>query len=112
MRIGRCRCKPGVGLPCPLRACPVSSGGSAADRSHAAPASRGAGRAGSRRGTLALPVTTPAGIDPKADTDAELLGRLGYAQQLLRHVGPFQNFALSFSVISILTGAVTLYGLG
>jgi amino acid transporter len=44
--------------------------------------------------------------------DAEELRRLGYAQQLLRDIGGFANFALSFSVISILTGAVTLYGHG
>src|SRR4051812_3024660 len=44
--------------------------------------------------------------------DAEQLRSLGYKQQLLRDVGGFSNFALSFSVISILTGAVTLYGHG
>ncbi len=46
------------------------------------------------------------------DRDAEQLSRLGYAQQLLRDMGGFASFALSFSVISVLTGAVTLYGLG
>jgi amino acid transporter len=40
------------------------------------------------------------------------LAELGYAQQLLREMGGFHNFALSFSIISILTGAVTLYGQG
>jgi len=44
--------------------------------------------------------------------DAAELERLGYAQQLLRDIGGFSNFALSFSIISILTGAVTLYGHG
>src|SRR5437764_8973799 len=44
--------------------------------------------------------------------DAEQLRRLGYAQQLLRDMGGFANFALSFSIISVLTGAVTLYGHG
>ena len=44
--------------------------------------------------------------------DAEDLARLGYAQQLLRQMGGFSNFALSFSIISVLTGAVTLYGHG
>ena len=43
---------------------------------------------------------------------AEQLRRLGYAQQLLRAMGGFANFALSFSIISVLTGAVTLYGYG
>jgi amino acid transporter len=46
------------------------------------------------------------------DRDAEQLHRLGYAQQLLRDMGGFANFALSFSIISVLTGAVTLYGHG
>src|SRR5215218_10368060 len=46
------------------------------------------------------------------DADAAQLGRLGYAQQLLREMGGFSNFALSFSIISVLTGAVTLYGHG
>ena len=44
--------------------------------------------------------------------DAEDLKRLGYAQQLFREMGGFSNFAVSFSVISILTGAVLLYGFG
>src|SRR3954470_10902404 len=49
---------------------------------------------------------------PQQDRDAEQLRRLGYTQQLLRSMGGFANFALSFSIISILTGAVTLYGYG
>src|SRR5213593_3762455 len=40
------------------------------------------------------------------------LGRLGYAQELFRTMGGFSNFAISFSIISILTGAVTLYDHG
>lgn len=46
------------------------------------------------------------------EADAAQLQRLGYAQQLLRDMGGFSNFAVSFSIISILTGAVTLYGHG
>src|SRR5438552_1491092 len=46
------------------------------------------------------------------ERDAQELRALGYAQQLLRDMGGFSNFALSFSIISILTGAVTLYGYG
>jgi amino acid transporter len=42
---------------------------------------------------------------------ADLHG-LGYAQELLRSMGGFSNFAISFSIISILTGAVILYNLG
>src|SRR5437588_9355991 len=44
--------------------------------------------------------------------DERALRRLGYAQELFRTMGGFSNFALSFSIISILTGAVTLYGHG
>src|SRR6202167_4170421 len=40
------------------------------------------------------------------------LGRFGYAQELFRGMGGFSNFAISFSIISILTGAVTLFGYG
>ncbi len=49
---------------------------------------------------------------PQATQDAAALEALGYRQQLLRDMGGFSNFALSFSVISILTGAITLYGHG
>jgi len=44
--------------------------------------------------------------------DRQQLHGLGYAQQLFRDMGGFSNFAISFSIISILTGAVTLYGYG
>src|SRR5579862_5005718 len=44
--------------------------------------------------------------------DRETLNRLGYAQELLREMGGFSNFAVSFSIISILTGCVLLYGYG
>ena len=50
--------------------------------------------------------------DEQKDEDARALSHLGYAQQLLREMGGFANFALSFSIISILTGAVTLYAHG
>src|SRR5215208_3563683 len=46
------------------------------------------------------------------DDDVRDLARLGYAQQLYRQMGGFSNFAVSFSIISILTGAVLLYGYG
>lgn len=45
-------------------------------------------------------------------TDEQELSKLGYAQELFRTMGGFSNFAISFSIISILTGAVTLYGHG
>mgnify|MGYP001765941537 FL=1 len=42
--------------------------------------------------------------------DVKELHKLGYAQQLFREMGGFSNFAISFSIISILTGAMLLYG--
>ena len=44
-----------------------------------------------------------------SEQDAHELHALGYAQELFRTIGGFSNFAISFSIISILTGAVTLY---
>jgi len=46
------------------------------------------------------------------DQDAKDLARMGYVQELLRDMGGFSSFAMSFSVISILTGATQLYGYG
>jgi amino acid transporter len=50
--------------------------------------------------------------NPQLDKDARDLQKLGYVQELLRDMGGFSNFAVSFSVISILTGATQLYGYG
>jgi amino acid transporter len=44
--------------------------------------------------------------------DIRELNALGFAQELFRTMGGFSNFAISFSIISILTGAVTLYSHG
>jgi len=44
--------------------------------------------------------------------DTKDLHQLGYAQELLRSMGGFSNFAISFSIISILTGAVIIYDYG
>lgn len=44
--------------------------------------------------------------------DIHDLHGLGYAQELFRTMGGFSNFAISFSIISILTGAVILYDYG
>jgi amino acid transporter len=44
--------------------------------------------------------------------DVHDLHKMGYAQQLFREMGGFSNFAVSFSIISILTGAMLLYGYG
>ncbi|MFJ9216586.1 amino acid permease [Streptomyces sp. NPDC102383] len=44
--------------------------------------------------------------------DDDLLRQLGYTPVLTRRMGPFGNFAISFSVISVLSGCMTLYGFG
>lgn len=51
-------------------------------------------------------------MDQQLLQDKRELNRFGYAQELLRSMGGFSNFAISFSIISILTGAVSLYGHG
>jgi amino acid transporter len=43
------------------------------------------------------------------EADARALAKLGYTQELARAMGGFSSFALSFSIISILTGVVTTY---
>ena len=59
--------------------------------------------------------TPPAGQPSAAappyhtDDDEHLLHRLGYAQELFRAMGGFQNFAISFTIISILAGCLTSY---
>ena len=44
--------------------------------------------------------------------DEKRLHELGYAQELRRHMSGFTNFAVSFTIISILSGCLTLYGYG
>src|SRR3954470_2297457 len=50
--------------------------------------------------------------DRQSDQDSRDLEKMGYTQELLRNMGGFSNFAVSFSIISILTGATQLYGYG
>jgi amino acid permease (GABA permease) len=45
-------------------------------------------------------------------TDEQRLHELGYAQELRRRMSGFSNFAVSFTIISILSGCLTLYGYG
>ncbi|WP_327678278.1 amino acid permease [Kitasatospora sp. NBC_00458] len=52
----------------------------------------------------------PAHATPNSD-DTQLR-RLGYEPKLNRRMGEFGNFAISFSVISILSGCMTLFGFG
>lgn len=43
------------------------------------------------------------------DDDAALLAELGYKQELHRRFSGFSNFAVSFSIISVLAGCITSY---
>jgi amino acid transporter len=52
-------------------------------------------------------VTTHAG--ETYDADSKRLAELGYAQELNRSWSGFQNFAISFTIISILAGCFTTY---
>ncbi len=49
---------------------------------------------------------------PAITDDQQRLHELGYAQELRRHMSGFTNFAVSFTIISILSGCMTLYGYG
>src|SRR6476660_3316350 len=51
----------------------------------------------------------PAGSAAQITEDERALHRLGYAQELFRAMGGFQNFAISFTIISILAGCLTSY---
>lgn len=53
----------------------------------------------------------PEGHEP-LDDDELHLARLGYSQELQRSWSGFSNFAISFSIISILAGCFTSFGLG
>ncbi|BBX70930.1 amino acid permease [Mycolicibacterium psychrotolerans] len=53
----------------------------------------------------------PEGHEPLSD-DERHLARLGYVQELSRSWSGFSNFAISFSIISILAGCFTSFGLG
>jgi amino acid permease (GABA permease) len=46
------------------------------------------------------------------DADVARLHSLGYAQELRRRMSGFSNFAVSFTIISVLSGCLTLYYFG
>jgi amino acid permease (GABA permease) len=50
-------------------------------------------------------------LDGSLDDDARALAELGYKQELHRGMSGFSNFAVSFSIISILAGCITSYGI-
>src|SRR3569833_407067 len=49
---------------------------------------------------------------PAPPSDEARLHQLGDAQELRRHMSGFSNFAVSFTIISILSGCLTLYAYG
>ena len=55
---------------------------------------------------------TGAGAGGASKSDVERLHELGYAQELKRGMSGFSNFAVSFTIISILSGCLTLFGFG
>jgi len=65
------------------------------------------GAAGRPEGTKGMSMSVAA-----RDSDVETLHKLGYAQELRRKMSTFSNFAVSFTIISILSGCLTLYGYG
>src|SRR5579863_332789 len=44
--------------------------------------------------------------------DIKRLHAMGYAQELFRAMGGFSNFAISFTIISVLSGCITLFATG
>src|SRR3954467_11175542 len=52
------------------------------------------------------------GPSPTPSHDVERLHQLGYAQELRRGMRTFSNFAVSFTIISILSGCLTLFAYG
>jgi amino acid transporter len=53
--------------------------------------------------------TTGTGTAPAAQSEEERLAELGYKQDLTRAWSGFSNFAISFTIISVLAGCFTLY---
>jgi amino acid transporter len=53
--------------------------------------------------------TTPGSY--RTSEDEQILHKLGYAQELFRAMGGFRNFAISFTIISILAGCLTSYNI-
>src|SRR5262245_37879641 len=135
IRLGRFRYRtsPGIGHPrmrLARRGCGPAPGGVAAalaaphaprPAALAAPAMDGLASAfriidndpqpsGSSRGMTAnnVDAATP---NPAADADAALLAKFGYRQELRRKLSGFSNFAVSFSISSVLAGCLTSYSI-
>jgi amino acid permease (GABA permease) len=61
---------------------------------------------------MAIDDPTTTGQPTGGDADSRRLHELGYAQELRRGMSAFSNFAVSFTIISILSGCLTLYLFG
>jgi amino acid permease (GABA permease) len=59
-----------------------------------------------------MAISGQAGTAGGIDRDVAQLHELGYAQELKRRMGGFSNFAVSFTIISVLSGCLTLYYFG
>jgi amino acid permease (GABA permease) len=77
------------------------------------PLSEGLGGISDQR-TEGVPVAVSEGAGElqQLSDDERRLHELGYAQELRRRMSGFSNFAVSFTIISILSGCLTLYGFG
>jgi amino acid permease (GABA permease) len=69
---------------------------------------------GSKEATVSEPEARDvrASSRPALSADERRLHQLGYAQELSRSMSAFSNFAVSFTIISVLSGCLTLYGYG
>jgi amino acid transporter len=56
------------------------------------------------------PIDRPAAPDQRATEDEQRLAELGYKQELSRGWSAFTNFAISFTIISVLAGCFTSFG--
>lgn len=77
-----------------------------------APSSLGPRRAATTGPATDVPEELVSQTNAAADADRDRLHELGYAQELHRGMGTFSNFAISFSIISVLAGALTSFSLG
>ncbi|TVU34533.1 hypothetical protein EJB05_16368 [Eragrostis curvula] len=57
-------------------------------------------------------VVVAAAIRDGAEGDDVKLRLLGYKQQLKRDLSVVSNFAVTFSIVSVMTGVTTLFGMG
>lgn len=60
---------------------------------------------------MARPDRTERAPDEHAERDRLQLAELGYTQELKRNLSGFTNFAVSFSIISVLSGCITSYAI-